>query len=89
MPENNVVDFPMKGSKEAVGKKRETATGITRVGHARTKNIFVAVSTGAKKRLNDLFVNKEYGPKEDDVAKELAELIEEGSITLMGVDNEN
>lgn len=84
MLENNVVNFPAKDGK----KKKETATGITRVGHARTKNIFAAVSTRAKKRLDGLFANKEPKPKEDDVARELAELIEDGSITLMGVDDE-
>ena len=53
--------------------------GSTVVGYARTRNNFVAVSSEGKRQLEKLFLRE---VSESDVADELAQLIEEGSITI-------
>lgn len=53
--------------------------GRTTAGHARTRNTFVAVNERGKKELDRLF---EKEVTEEEVARELAYLIDEGSITI-------
>lgn len=68
---NKIIKFPKKD--------RKVRTGTAIVGYARTRNIFVSVTDRAKKMLKNLF-KKETSPEE--VAKEIAELMENGSIEI-------
>lgn len=88
MAKDNLVEYPIKMKRTETQKDGGIVKGITKVGYARTQNIFAAVTTKAKRRLYNLFITELAKPKEDDVAREIAELIEDGSITVLGVEDE-
>lgn len=67
---NKIIEFPIS---------RKAKTGTITVGYARTKTMFVSVTDRGKKMLKQLF-EKEIDSEE--LAKEIAELIEDGSIEI-------
>ena len=86
MMKGKIVTFPRKEKRARRDSSRKIVSGATVVGYARMYGSFVSVSTLARRALTELFSSS---PTEERIAKELVELIQDNSISVIkGKDKE-